>query len=123
MKIKILLLTLLISSCADKKIATLNTEKKITSRSIINLAPPEEFSSMQINRIPHPFNLNGENPYAVWVDGKRLSLDRNQVKNLAQSLNLKFKQPEDTAQIHQGAGWLFPLEVDEEGEEEIFIDN
>ena len=123
MKIKILLFTLLISSCADKKIATLNTEKKITSRSIVNLAPPTEVESIQINRLPHPLNINGENPYAIWVDGKRLNLDRNQVKDLARSLHIKFEQPKDTAQIHSGAGWLFPLEVNEEDEEEIFIDN
>tara|TARA_Y100000589_G_C27093479_1_gene604944 strand:- start:763 stop:1113 length:351 start_codon:yes stop_codon:yes gene_type:complete len=116
MKIKILALLFIISGCA---------EKKVTTHQLVNLTPPTIVSSMQINRLPHPFNLNGENPYAVWVDGKKLNLDKNQVKDLARSLNLKFEQPEDTAQIHNGEGWLFPIQNlnSDEEEEEIFIDN
>lgn len=84
---------------------------------------------VQINPIPHPFNLNGSIPYVVWVNGERLPLNSIQVRELAQSLNLKFEQPKDTAEIHNGAGWQRPLELNENksnntdfAEEEIFID-
>ena len=68
-----------------------------------------QLAEVQINPLPHPFNLNGNVPYAVWVNGKRLPLNNAQVKELAYTLDLKFKQPKDTAQIHSGEGWLRPL--------------
>jgi hypothetical protein len=34
--------------------------------------------------------------------------------DLAQALNLKFIQPKDTAKIHNGEGWLYPLELEED---------
>lgn len=68
-----------------------------------------QLAEVQINPLPHPFNLNGNVPYAIWVNGKRLSLNNTQVKELAHALNLKFKQPKGTAQIHSGEGWLHPL--------------
>lgn len=78
-------------------------------------APPNfkpnilELAEIQINPLPHPFNLDGNMPYAVWLNGERLPLNNIQVRELAQSLNLKFEQPKDTAEIHSGAGWQYPL--------------
>lgn len=84
---------------------------------------------VQINPIPHPFNVNGNIPYVVWVNGERLPLNSIEIRALAQSLNLKFEQPKDTAEIHSGAGWTRPLKLEktqdvdlEFAEEEIFID-
>lgn len=68
-----------------------------------------ELAKVQINPLPHPFNLNGNVPYAIWINGKRLPLNNAQIKELAYALGLKFKQPKDTAQIHSGEGWLHPL--------------
>jgi hypothetical protein len=68
-----------------------------------------ELAEVQINPLPHPFNVNGRIPYAVWVNGKKISLNSLETKALAKSLNLEFKQPKDTAQIHSGEGWLYPL--------------
>ena len=89
-----------------------------------------ELAEIQINPIPHPFNLNGSRPYAVWVNGKRLPLSSHEIRALAQSLNLKFEQPKDTAQIHNGEGWQRPLNLTKKEEdknllfveEEVFID-
>jgi len=90
-----------------------------------------KYKEIQINRLPHPFNLNGSMPYAIWVDGKKLKLSPKETRNLAETLNLKFEQPKDTAEIHSGEGWLFPKQISKqqeseapfEEEEEIFIDN
>ena len=42
---------------------------------------------------------------------KKLKLNNQQVRSLAASLNLEFKQPANTAQIHNGEGWLYPLNL------------
>ena len=103
---------------------------------ILPPTPPPTFipdtkglAEIQINPLPHPFNLNGNMPYAVWINGERLALNMHETQALAKTLNLKFKQPEDTAEIHNGDGWIRPLDMNkniennfELAEEEIFID-
>ena len=83
--------------------------------------PPPNFTptkqsvlNIQVNPIPHPFNLNGSVPYAVWVNGKRLPMNGNSSRNIAKALGLEFSQPKDTAKIHNGEGWLYPLKIEEE---------
>jgi len=86
-----------------------------------NLIPPtpppnftpsfKKLSEIQINAIPHPFSLNGELPFSVWINGKRTRMSNHEIKVLAHSLNIKYKRPTDTAQIHMGAGWVYPLEL------------
>lgn len=78
---------------------------------IPDLGKLKQIKEIQINRLPHPFNLNGNNPYAIWVDGKRLALNSHEVKHLAEALNLHFTQPEDTAEIHNGEGWQYPKKI------------
>lgn len=90
----------------------------------------EELANIQINPLPHPFNVGGTLPYAIWVNGKRVPLNSNETRALAKSLNLKFEQPKNTAEIHRGEGWLYPLKLDKNMnrdesfffEEEAFID-
>lgn len=69
------------------------------------------FSEIQINRIPHPFSINGEIPFSVWVDGKRSQLNNTQIKVLARSLNIKYEEPSNTAKIHSGEGWVYPFKT------------
>ncbi len=152
-KINYLFIALLLVGCQANKTKNQGTgfiAPPPPPKILPSLPPPNfttdinEVKEIQVNRLPHPFNLNGNTPYAVWVDGKRLQLSRNEVKSLAVALNLKFTQPEDTAEIHNGEGWLYPKKLDrakdfppldniadkeeEEKEEEfdspeIFIDN
>lgn len=68
-----------------------------------------EVFEIQINPIPHPLNINGSIPYVVWLNGEKLPLKPNQVRALAKSLNIEFKQPKSTAGIHNGKGWLTPF--------------
>lgn len=70
-------------------------------------------AEIQINPIPHPFSINGEFPFVVWVDGKRLQLSNSEIKQLTKSLNIKYQAPNNTAKIHQGEGWQYPLKVNE----------
>ena len=114
MKTKIIYLFIVLFVCGCQ------TQKK--QKTTINIpSPPPSFTpslaklqqikEIQINRLPHPFNLNGNNPYAIWVDGKRLALNSNEVRHLAEALNLHFTQPEDTAEIHNGEGWQYPKKI------------
>jgi len=66
---------------------------------------------IQINSIPHPFNVNGNIPYCIWINGERLTLNRIQAETLVNSLNLRFTQLKNTAEIHNGAGWIRPLNL------------
>ena len=69
--------------------------------------------TIQVNKLPFPFNLDGTMPYQVWVDGERVPINSKQANTIIDALDLakgpKFIQPEDTAEIHSGAGWQFPL--------------
>jgi len=69
--------------------------------------------TIQVNKLPFPFNLDGTMPYQVWVDGEPLQLKSEQADQIIDALGLArgddFIQPENTAEIHSGAGWQFPL--------------
>ena len=104
-----------------------HTEQSVPVPVEKNSTPPWEDASMfpnstpksaykdtiQVNKIPFPFNVNGSMPYQVWVDGERVPLKSEQSKQIIDALKLArgkdFVQPKDTASIHAGAGWQFPL--------------
>ena len=67
-------------------------------------------NEIQINSIPHPLNINGWNPYVVWVNGERLNLNTLQVRELAISLGLPLDVVA-TPEMHAGAGWTKPLNL------------
>lgn len=67
-------------------------------------------NEIQINAIPHPFNVNGFNPYVVWVNGEKLQVSPGRVRELAISLGLPLDTPA-TAEMHAGAGWTHPFNL------------
>lgn len=73
----------------------------------------ESVLNIQVNPIPHPFNLNGTMPYAIWVNGEPLPMSHELSQGVAKALQLEFKQPKNTAKIHNGEGWLYPIKVKE----------
>ncbi len=78
-----------------------------------NFEPPiDQLINIQVNPIPHPFNLNGTIPYAIWVNGEPLPMNYSLSQSIAKALSLEFKQPKNTAQIHNGEGWLYPLKIE-----------
>ena len=79
----------------------------------LNAAPKPIEPQIQVNRLPHPFNVGGLVPYQVWVDGERLPLNSKKAKQIVKTLNLKFEQPENTREIHSGAGWLQPHNINQ----------
>jgi hypothetical protein len=67
--------------------------------------------NIQINPVPHPLNITHE--YVIWVNKKRVPLNMNQLESLVKTLDLKLHRPNDTAEIHNGAGWLKPFDFTE----------
>ena len=49
------------------------------------LAQSASFLQVQINEIPHPFNLNGHIPCTIWVNGKRLNISPLEAQKLAEA--------------------------------------
>ena len=72
---------------------------------------PKGLAEIQINPIPHPFSLNGEIPFVIWVDGKKVNLTNKEVINIVDSLGIEYKNPIKTAEIYNGAGWQYPLKL------------
>lgn len=68
-------------------------------------------SEVQINEIPHPFNLNGHIPCVIWVNGKRLNISPQEAQKLAQAVDLSSKQKIHASKLHSGKGWVTPLSV------------
>ena len=66
--------------------------------------------NVQINSVPFPFNMTGS--YVVWVNQERVFLSKSQLNVLIAHLNLPKERPKDTAQIHNGAGWQRPFDLE-----------
>jgi hypothetical protein len=48
-------------------------------------------------------------PYAVWINGERVQMPRKDIILIAKELNLSLDPPDNTAELHNGAGWQKPL--------------
>lgn len=64
--------------------------------------------NVQINPVPYPLNIAGS--YVVWVNKKRVKLNKQEIDSLVKQLNLSTENPKDTAQIHNGDGWIRPFD-------------
>lgn len=81
-----------------------------STNSISALTSYDNVFDVQVNRLPHPFNLNGSLPFQVWVDGERMPLNDDRAKKIIKILDLNFTQPTDP-KLHSGVGWMFPYET------------
>ena len=70
-----------------------------------------DLKNIQVNALPSPLNMNGNLPFAVWVDGKKLPMNSKQSQMIVKTLNIKFVEPKNTAEIHSGEGWLYPRSI------------
>lgn len=67
---------------------------------------------IEINKVPHPFNLNNFNEYVVWVNGKKVVMERNDKNALIALVGARNIAPVSDEDIHNGDGWLRPLYPD-----------
>ena len=75
--------------------------------SILQKYIQEPIQEIQINPVPHPFHMMM--PYAVWINGERVQMPRKDIILIAKELNLSLDPPDNTAELHNGAGWQKPL--------------
>jgi len=68
-----------------------------------------KLAKIQINEIPHPFNLNGHIPCVIWVNGKRLNISPQEAQKLAEAVDLSSRQKIHATKLHSGEGWIKPL--------------
>jgi hypothetical protein len=102
-------LILIISLPIDNKENIKNVD--ISFKSNLTKPSQEKKTEVQLNRVPHPFSINGSFGFVVWVDGQRLNLNSLQLKELTDFLEINYERPKDTQEIHGGEGWLVPLNV------------
>ncbi len=95
MRIFTLPLFLLFLSCAK------NSEPQPL---IINV--PDYPVAVEINSVPPPFDMNGHNPYVVWMNGKRVNLPKRDLLLLVDKVGKENIPTISHKDIHRG--WLFP---------------
>ncbi len=122
MRISLLIFLFVLFGCSSKrgKVIDLDIPPPPPPPSLLPPSSPPSFEppidkliNLQVNPIPHPFNLNGTIPYAIWVNGEALPMSHSLSQSIAKALSLEFIQPKNTAQIHNGEGWLYPLDIKE----------
>ena len=107
--INTLLLIGLIVSTDDQNDTKPNVEQQPEPLTFNKSGGLQAATGVQVNSLPHPFNVGGNMPYQVWVNGERLPLNSDKANRIVDLLDLKpFEQPKNTAAIHNGAGWMFP---------------
>ncbi|NCF42964.1 MAG: hypothetical protein GWP32_08825 [Bacteroidetes bacterium] len=95
------------------------TEVSNIDSSKLELPPPipnftpniVKLSEVQINEIPHPFNINGHIPCVIWVNGKRLNISPLEAQKLAKAVDLSSRPKIHASRLHSGEGWAKPLSV------------
>jgi len=115
------LLALLVSSWSYSPISQISSTLNIKSFSPPPSLPPHIKNSkippppniepleIQINPIPRPLNIGGFYPYVIWINGERAKLKPGEIATLAKALNLPLDSPPENAEIHSGAGWIYPF--------------
>jgi len=122
MKISFLLFFVFLFGCSSKQGRVINLDIP-SPPPPPNIIPPstppsfipslDEVAKIEINPIPHPFDLNGHFPYAVWINGQRLKLSYKELNQLVVALDLNSQHIKHSENIHNGEGWLYPLDRNE----------
>jgi hypothetical protein len=61
---------------------------------------------IEINSVPAPFNLGGDDPYVVWMNGRKVDLPKKDLVELVNKVGLQNIPDIDPVDIHKG--WLWP---------------
>ncbi len=59
---------------------------------------------MEINNIPEPFDVAGNYPYVLWINGERFSAPMNDLKNIVAQIGKENIPDIDRNDIHKG--WM-----------------
>ena len=61
---------------------------------------------VEINQIPPPFDLAGNDPYVVWVNGARIHVPKEYIEPIINKIGKENIKPIDIINLHNG--WLHP---------------
>ena len=61
---------------------------------------------VEINEVPPPFDLNGHDPYVVWINGARVQIPKSYVDPIIAKIGKANIKPINIIDIHKG--WLSP---------------
>jgi hypothetical protein len=61
---------------------------------------------IEVNSVPHPFDLNGRAPYVLWVNGVRIDVSNEDLSYFISRIGADNIKPTESQDIHQG--WLWP---------------
>jgi len=61
---------------------------------------------VEINQIPPPFDLAGNDPYIVWVNGARVHLPKEYIEPIIEKIGKENIKPIDIMNLHDG--WINP---------------
>tara|TARA_B100001123_G_scaffold429447_1_gene547970 strand:+ start:1442 stop:1711 length:270 start_codon:yes stop_codon:yes gene_type:complete len=61
---------------------------------------------IEINSIPPPFDINGNRPYVIWINGQRADLSQKEIKAIVANIGEENITESNSTDIHKG--WLFP---------------
>jgi hypothetical protein len=68
---------------------------------------------IEINSVPPPFDLGGNNPYVVWMNGRKVHLPKEDLVVLVDKVGKKNIPNINLIDIHKG--WLWPHFARREG--------
>ena len=90
-----IILALLIFGCLQREMP----ERHMSTKEVQSIM-------IEINNVPPPFNLNGNNPYVIWMNGKRVNLPKEDLKELVNKVGAENIPKINKGDIHKG--WLYP---------------
>ena len=96
MKYLVLIFLFLCPSCVENKKRSHYDSSRFVEKKLL----PQTL--IEINSIPHPFNVNGIHPYVVWVNGQRVDLPRDEVLSLINKIGAENIKPPSNKDIHLG---------------------
>ncbi|MBN86255.1 MAG: hypothetical protein CL885_01895 [Dehalococcoidia bacterium] len=73
----------------------------------INPFAGEEVMLMEINSVPKPFDINGNDPYVVWINGKKVDPPMEYIEALVHKVGKENIPELNMEDIH--GGWLHPM--------------
>lgn len=71
-----------------------------------SLSPSETPVLIEINSVPSPFDINGKEPYVVWVNGRKFDPAKEYIEELVEKIGAKNITKSEGEDIHEG--WLWP---------------
>ena len=72
----------------------------------LSLSPSETPVLIEINSVPSPFDINGKDPYVVWVNGRKVDPPKEYIEELVEKMGAENITKSEGEDIHEG--WLWP---------------